>query len=301
MSVSLSGKKIVIMGLGLIGGSLARALKDLDLGCKVFAVGRNTEVLAQALADGTILGWSTDAKDLCLDADLIVLCMPVLSIKQNLQALVPMLAAHTVVTDVASVKGAVVEAVIEVFGAVPVNFVPGHPIAGSEQSGYSASKPELYQGRKVILTPLVHTLPSAVELVAALWMAVGAEVLTMSVEHHDEVLAATSHLPHLLAFALVDTLSQQGTREEIFRYAAGGFRDFTRIASSDPQMWRDIFVTNADATVRILDEYMLDLQRLRELLLKRDADALFLTFKRANASRDVFLSFSKNQNSKHTK
>ncbi len=299
MSMSLANRKIVIIGLGLIGGSLARALKKLDLGCKVFAVGRNKKVLEQAQADGTILGWSVDAKDLCRDADLIVLCMPVLSIEQNLQALAPVLAPHTVVTDVASVKGAVVDAVGRVFGTIPANFVPGHPIAGSEQSGYAASKHDLYKGRKVILTPLPHTNADAVELVSLLWQASGAEVLTMSVEHHDEVLAATSHLPHLLAFALVDTLSQQGTREEIFRYAAGGFRDFTRIASSDPQMWRDIFVTNADATVSILDEYMHDLQRLRELLLNRDADELFRTFKRANASRNVFLSFSKNQNPKH--
>src|SRR5204862_7319114 len=121
----------------------------------------------------------------------------------------------------------------------------------------------------------------------------GAEVLTMTVEHHDEVLAATSHLPHLLAFALVDTLSQQGTREEIFRYAAGGFRDFTRIASSDPVMWRDIFVTNTDATIGILDQYMQDLQRLRNLLVQRDADELHKTFRRANVSRNVFLAFSK--------
>ncbi len=299
MNRALAGKKIVIIGLGLIGGSVARALKKMDLGCKVYAVGRNTKILEQALGDGNILGWSADVKDFCTDADLIVLGMPVLSIEHNLQALAPVLAPHTVVTDVASVKGAVVEAAQRVFGTVPVNFVPGHPIAGSEQSGYTASKPDLYHGRKVILTPLAHTNAEAVELVAQLWKAVGAEVLMMSVEHHDEVLAATSHLPHLLAFALVDTLSHQGTREEIFRYAAGGFRDFTRIASSDPQMWRDIFVTNADATIGILDEYMQDLQRVRELLVTRDADELFNTFKRAKASRDVFLSFSKHQNPKH--
>jgi cyclohexadieny/prephenate dehydrogenase / 3-phosphoshikimate 1-carboxyvinyltransferase len=221
-----------------------------------------------------------------------VLGMPVLSIEQSLQELAPCLSSNTVVTDVASVKGAVVEAVQRVFGKVPANFVPGHPIAGSEQSGYAASKAELYQGRKVILTPLAHTHASAVALVTALWQAIGADVLTMSVAHHDEVLAATSHLPHLLAFALVDTLSQQGTREEIFRYAAGGFRDFTRIASSDPVMWRDIFLTNTDATVHILDDYMQDLQRLRAVLLQRDGAELFKTFQRAKASRDVFLALN---------
>lgn len=292
MTMTFAGRKIVIIGLGLIGGSIARALKQAEPHTRIFAVGRNATVLQQAMIDGSIDGWSNSALELSVDADLIVLGMPVLAVEQNLRELSLVLAPHTVVTDVASVKGAVVEAATKVFGSVPANFVPGHPIAGSEQSGYAASKAALYHGRKVILTPLAHTNPQAVQMVTDLWTITGAEVLNMSVEHHDEVLAATSHLPHLLAFALVDTLSQQGTREEIFRYAAGGFRDFTRIASSDPVMWRDIFVTNADATVRILDDYMNDLQRLREVLIKRDAAELHNIFKRANASRDVFLAFS---------
>jgi prephenate dehydrogenase len=288
----LRNKKIVIVGLGLIGGSISRAVSKLGCDCEIVAVGRNTAALQQAQDDGSITAWSTDMQTACAAADLVVLGMPVLSIEQSLQELAPCLSSNTVVTDVASVKGAVVDAVQRVFGTVPANFVPGHPIAGSEQSGYAASKSELYQGRKVILTPLAHTHASAVALVAALWQAIGADVLTMSVAHHDEVLAATSHLPHLLAFALVDTLSQQGTREEIFRYAAGGFRDFTRIASSDPVMWRDIFLTNADATVHILDDYMQDLQRLRAVLLQHDGAELFKTFQRAKASRDVFLALN---------
>ena len=294
----LADKKIVIIGLGLIGGSLARAVRQMEPRCRLYALGRHEQPLRQAQADGTIDGWSIDAAEVCRDADLIVLGMPVLSIEQTLRELAPLLSPRTIVTDVASVKGAVVEAAKRVFGTVPATFIPGHPIAGSEHSGYGASKPDLYQGRKVILTPLPHSDAQAVAMVTALWRLAGAEVLNMSVEHHDEVLAATSHLPHLLAFALVDTLSQQGTREEIFRYAAGGFRDFTRIASSDPVMWRDIFVTNTDATVAILDEYMRDLTRLREVLLKRDADELFKIFKRANASRDVFLAYSKGQKPK---
>jgi len=298
MTITFAGRKIVIIGLGLIGGSIARALKHAQPHTRIFAVGRNAAVLDQAMIDGSIDGWSDSALELCVDADLIVLAMPVLAIEENMHELSRVLTSSTVVTDVASVKGAVVQAAIKVFGSVPPNFVPGHPIAGSEQSGYVASKADLYHSRKVILTPLAHTNPQAVQMVTDLWSITGAEVLNMSVEHHDEVLAATSHLPHLLAFALVDTLSQQGTREEIFRYAAGGFRDFTRIASSDPVMWRDIFATNADATVRILDEYMTDLQRLRQLLLQRDSSELYKIFKRANASRDVFLAFSNNQGSK---
>lgn len=293
-----ANKKVVILGLGLIGGSLARALRKAEPQSRIFAVGRNKAVLEQAKVDGTIDGWSTKASELCADADLIVLGMPVLSIEQSLRELAPLLSPRTIVTDVASVKGAVVAAAKRVFGRIPVTFIPGHPIAGSEQSGYTASKVDLYHGRKVIVTPLPDSDAEAVATVTALWQLTGAEVLSMSVEHHDEVLAATSHLPHLLAFALVDTLSQQGTREEIFRYAAGGFRDFTRIASSDPVMWRDIFVTNAEATVGILDEYMRDLARLREVLLKHDADELHKIFRRANVSRDVFLAYSKGQKPK---
>ena len=294
-NTALANRKVVIIGLGLIGGSLARALRKAEPLSRIFAVGRNSAQLEVAKTEGIIDGWSTSSAAICADADVIVLGMPVLAIEPSLRELLPSLSPHTVITDVASVKGAVIDAATRVFGSVPARFVPGHPIAGSEQSGYAASKADLYRGRKVILTPLAHTDAQAVAMVDSLWKLTGAEVLSMSVEHHDEVLAATSHLPHLLAFALVDTLSHQGTREEIFRYAAGGFRDFTRIASSDPVMWRDIFVTNAAATVDILDEYMHHLTRLREVLLQRDADELFRLFQRANNSRNVFLAFSKDQ------
>ncbi len=292
MKQLFADKKIVIIGLGLIGGSLARALVAAGCECEIVGVGRDASVLQQAIEDGSITGFTTDVQTACADADLIVVAVPVLSVAAMLREIAPVLAPHTVITDVASVKHSVVAAAREVFGAVPANFVPGHPIAGSEQSGYKAAKPELFQGRKVILTPLENTAPAAVDLVEALWQLTGAEVLRMSVTHHDEVLAATSHLPHLLAFALVDTLSQQGESEEIFRYAAGGFRDFTRIASSDPVMWRDIFVTNGVATVKILDKYMADLQTLRTALLKGDAELLHTTFKRARQSRAAFLALS---------
>lgn len=286
---NLKGKKIVILGLGLIGGSLARALMDKQVPCEIVAVGRNEALLQQALQDGSITSYTLDAQIACQDADVVVIAVPVLSIADQLRQIAPVLPAHTIVTDVASVKQAVVDAVVEVFGKVPATFVPGHPIAGSEQSSYTAAKVDLFVNRKVILTPLPDTDPAALALVKALWELSGAEVLQMSVAHHDEVLAATSHLPHLLAYALVDTLSQQGESEEIFRYAAGGFRDFTRIASSDPVMWRDIFVTNGAATVAILDKYVDDLQRLRKALLERDAALLFDTFTRAKQSRDRFM------------
>jgi prephenate dehydrogenase len=287
-----AGKRIVIIGLGLIGGSLARALVAAGCECEIVGVGRDVAALQQAIEDGSITSFTTDVQVACADADLIVIAVPVLAVQAMLREMAPVLSPATVITDVASVKHSIVSAAREVFGKVPANFVPGHPIAGSEHSGYAASKAELFEGRKVILTPLDDTAPDAVTLVRDLWELTGAEVLEMSVAHHDEVLAATSHLPHLLAFALVDTLSQQGESEEIFRYAAGGFRDFTRIASSDPVMWRDIFVTNGVATARILDKYMADLQTLRTALLKGDAEMLHTVFKRARQSRAAFLALS---------
>ncbi len=289
---TLAGKKIVIVGMGLIGGSVARALAKSGFDGEVVGVGRNVAALEQAISDGCLTGFTTDLQTACGDADLILLAVPVLAIEGVLHELAPVLSAHTVVTDAASVKQAVVDAAQKAFGDVPANFVPGHPIAGSEQSGYAAAKADLYARRKVILTPLENTNPSAVNLVTELWQATGAEVLQMEVQHHDEVLAATSHLPHLLAFALVDTLSQQGESEEIFRFAAGGFRDFTRIASSDPVMWRDIFVSNPAAIVTVLDEYIADLGNLRASLIARDAEQLFNLCKRAKHSRGVFLAMN---------
>jgi prephenate dehydrogenase len=299
MKELFAGKKIVIVGLGLIGGSLARALVAAGCECEIVGVGRDMAVLQKAIEDGSITTFTADAQTACGDADLIVVAVPVLSVKDILREIAPVLAPHTVITDVASVKHSVVSAAHEVFGKIPGNFVPGHPIAGSEQSGYKAAKADLFHGRKVILTPLEDTAPAALALVRSLWELTGAEVLQMSVTHHDEVLAATSHLPHLLAFALVDTLSQQGEKQDIFRYAAGGFRDFTRIASSDPVMWRDIFLTNGEATVKILDEYVADLARLRHALVQGDAQLLFDTFKRANESRNIFLSFSNGKKTSH--
>lgn len=292
MMRALSGKKIVIVGMGLIGGSVARGLARLGFEGEVIGVGRDAEPLAQALSDGCLTGFTMDLQTACADADLVIIAVPVLAITSVLHELAPVLAEHTVLTDVASVKQEVVAAAATVFGKVPDNFVPGHPIAGSEQSGYGAAKPDLFSGRRVILTPLAHTSADAVALVTELWQEIGAEVVQMPVAHHDEVLAATSHLPHLLAFGLVDTLSQQGESEEIFRFAAGGFRDFTRIASSDPVMWRDIFLTNAEALVAILDEYTADLGRLRTSLLNRDAEQLFRLCKRANKSREIFLAMN---------
>jgi prephenate dehydrogenase len=294
MTDILASKKIVIIGLGLIGGSIARGLANRQQKVEVIGVGRNEAILQQAQSDGVINAYSTDIKTACADVDLIVIAVPTLTVESILVELKTVVSEKTVITDAASVKSEIIDAVIKTFGKVPANFVPGHPIAGSEHSGYSASSVDLYQHKKVILTPLDDTDEQAINLVSALWQALGAEVLTMSVSKHDAILAATSHLPHLLAFTLVDTLSQQGESEEIFRYAAGGFRDFTRIASSDPQMWHDIFMANGDAIVDVLDVYMHDLNRIRQAVLDKNSEELKATFSRAKKSRDKFLSYFEN-------
>lgn len=284
----LADKKIVIVGLGLIGGSIAHGIADRNICTNVWAVGRNEKVLEEAKKAGVITGFSTDLEVACKDADLIVLAVPGLTVEPILKKLANLDLNKAVITDAASVKRSTVIAAENAFGSVPANLVPGHPIAGSEQSGFSAAKTNLYENKKVILTPLDHTSPDALAMVSELWQKLGANVLQMSVAEHDEVLAATSHLPHLLAYALVDTLSQQGQSQDIFRYAAGGFRDFTRIASSDPEMWRDIFLANGKATVKILDSFTDELQQLRQALLDGDDETLMSTFVRAKKSRDNF-------------
>jgi len=166
--------------------------------------------------------------------------------------------------------------------------VPGHPIAGTEKSGVAASFAELYRKRRVILTPLSHTDPAALETVRTMWQATGAEVVDMEVQHHDEVLASTSHLPHVLAYTLVDTLARMEEHTEIFRYAAGGFRDFTRIASSDPQMWHDICLANREAILTAMDRYQADFVRLRSAIAQGDGETIMATFRRAKQARDEF-------------
>lgn len=285
---NLKDKKIVIVGLGLIGGSIACAIAEKNLCNNVWAVGRNQDTLAEAKASGAISDFDVDLQAACANADLIIIAVPGLTVAPILKQLSVFVSESTIITDVASVKKSTIDAARSAFGKIPANLVPGHPIAGSEKSGFSAAKAGLYKGKKVILTPVAETSKEALLVVTELWAAIGADVLEMTVKHHDEVLAATSHLPHLLAYALVDTLSQQGESEEIFRYAAGGFRDFTRIASSDPEMWRDVFLANGEATIDILDQFTNELKRLRQALVDGDADTLMSTFVRAKKSRDNF-------------
>ena len=236
---------------------------------------------------GVIDGYGT-ASEIVAGADLVVIAVPVRATVAVLQEVKPVLAPGAVLTDVGSTKGSFVQAVSEVFGAWGHRVIPGHPIAGSEKSGVRAARGDLFEGHKVILTPPEGADAHALERLSALWAACGATVLTMDVDRHDEVLAATSHLPHLIAFSLVDTLAGEDQNMEIFRYAAGGFRDFTRIAASDPVMWHDIFLSNREAVLRVIDHFTEDLAGLRQAIEDQDGAALLRVFTRARAARNHF-------------
>ncbi|MGM0542429.1 MAG: bifunctional prephenate dehydrogenase/3-phosphoshikimate 1-carboxyvinyltransferase [Pseudomonadota bacterium] len=283
--------RLLIVGLGLIGGSLAAALRGAGFQGRIMGCDPNPDEIALGMQLGLIDDGGTELGDQVVDASLIVLAVPVLAMETVMRTLVealPSAAANVVITDVGSTKATIRACAERVFGRVPTNMVLGHPIAGSEKSGVSAANPDLYRHHKVILTPEPDVEPEALRRVQALWGACGAEVLEMSVEHHDQVLARTSHLPHLLAFSLVDTLARQDDRLDIFRYAAGGFRDFTRIAGSDPVMWRDIFIANREAVLTSLDDFEAGLARLRKAVEHGDSDALIATFDRASHARHYF-------------
>ena len=279
-------RRLCIIGVGLIGGSLARALRQAGQVREIVGSSRREEHLREAVALGVIDRFETDAARAVQDADMVVVCVPLGAMEQTFRSVAPALAPDAVITDVGSAKASVVAAVRAAFGHVPPGFVPGHPIAGTEQSGVAASFAELYRNRKVILTPVPETDPAATARVQVMWEAAGAQVECMGVKHHDEVLAATSHLPHVLAFQMVDTLARMSDEDEIFRYAAGGFRDFTRIASSDPVMWRDICLANAGAVLKMLNRYRGDLDCLAEAIRAGDAAGLERIFRNAKAARD---------------
>jgi 3-phosphoshikimate 1-carboxyvinyltransferase len=282
-------EKALIIGLGLIGGSLAKALK-LSRQCgQIVGYDRDFSE-AQAGYEAGIVDKAVDnLVDAVFEADLIVLAVPVKAMEKVLMDIAPFIAENTLITDVGSTKGNVVEAARRVFGEVPPGFVPGHPIAGSEKSGVAAADHTLFENHKVILTPLAESSFESVKVFTQMWESTGAEVLVMEVDKHDEVLAATSHLPHMLAFSLVDTLAQeQDNNTDIFRYAAGGFRDFTRIAGSDPTMWHDICLANKQALLSQLDRYTAGLANLRAAIECGDSESMLGTFTRAKAAREHF-------------
>ena len=279
-------QRLCVIGVGLIGGSLARALREAGAVGEVIGAGRNEENLRAAIRLGVVDRYYTDPVDAVAGADVVVMAVPLRAMEPVLRAIAPHLAPGCVVTDVGSAKGSVVADVERVYGYMSPNFVPGHPIAGTEKSGVEASFATLFHGRRVILTPVAGTTAVAHHLVRRMWELTGAEVVDMDVRHHDAVLAATSHLPHMLAYTLVDTLTRLDDRAEIFRYAAGGFRDFTRIASSDPRMWHDICVANREQLLKMIELFGADLERLAAAIRNDDRAAVLATFERAKTARD---------------
>lgn len=279
---------LCIVGVGLIGGSLARDLRRLGKVREVVGASRSAEHLRRAVDLEVIDRYDTDVARAVRGADMVVVAVPLGAMAAVFAAMGDAVAPGAAVTDVGSAKCSVLASAREAFGRIPPWLVPGHPIAGNERSGVEAAMDGLYQGRRVILTPTAETDSDALARVDAMWRAVGADVMTMDPEHHDEVLAATSHLPHMLAYTLVDVLGRMQDRVEIFRYAAGGFRDFTRIASSDPQMWHDICVANRDALVTVLERFGEDLEELMAAVHRGDGAYLHDVFTRAKGLRDRF-------------
>ena len=280
--------KITIIGLGLIGGSLARALKRASLCKTVTGYGRREAALQQAVEHGVIDHYSLDAREAVSGADVVVLATPLATTETLLREMSDGLKQGCIITDVGSAKGVVVATARKVLADRLAYFVPAHPIAGTEKSGVEASFAELFEKHIVILTPLAETDPGARDTIAAMWRGVGATVVDLEVEHHDEVLAATSHLPHVLVYTLIDCLARMQDKEEIFAYAAGGFADFTRVASSSPEMWSDICLSNETALLAVLDLFEQHLDSVRQAIAAADGERLMEIFSRAKQARDKF-------------
>jgi len=281
-------QRLTVIGVGLIGGSLARALRRKQLCGEIIGCGRDASHLQQALDLGVIDRYTIDPAQAVQDADMVVVAVPLGAMARIFGVIREFLAPQAVITDVGSAKASVVATARQHLGSHFSKFVPAHPIAGTEYSGVAASFAELFEKHRVILTPLAETSPAALAKVATMWIYTGAEVVNMDVIHHDEVLAATSHLPHVLAYSLVDTLAHMNERVEIFRYAAGGFRDFTRIASSDPTMWHDICLANKAAILTVLAQFNENLTQLSRAIEQGDGQALHKIFTHAKAARDRF-------------
>jgi prephenate dehydrogenase len=280
-------EKLAIVGTGLIGGSFALALKQADAVGEVLGVGRNPASLDAAIGRGLIdrvADWAAAGQ-----ADCIFLAMPVGDTESVLSALLPHLKPGAIITDAGSTKGNVIAAARAVLKTRFNDFVPGHPIAGSEQSGPLAARADLYEGKKVVLTPEPDTRTDALATVQALWVAAGAQVEILDAALHDRIFAAVSHLPHLAAFALVDELAGRADSDTFFRFAASGFRDFTRIAGSSPEMWRDIAMANRPALLIEIDAYLGALQAMRQAVAEEDTEALLDMFLRARAARENWM------------
>ena len=279
-------KKLVIFGVGLIGGSVALALKKAGVNTHIVGVGRTRNSLDEALNLGIIDVAESDIQAAVHDADVIMLATPVAQTTQILESIQPFLQANTVITDAGSTKSDVLNNAKAVLGSQFKQFIGGHPIAGAEKSGAAAAIADLFVAKNVVLTPTDETNPDAVNTVTALWRSCGANVSTMSAEQHDAIFAAVSHLPHLLAFALVDDIASRPNAAQLFSFAASGFRDFTRIAGSHPEMWRDISLANKQALLNEISAFEQELSTVKQLLTQDDSAGLEALFERASHARN---------------
>ena len=279
-------QRVALIGIGLIGSSLAHAMRKKKLAGEITGYARSESTRAKALELGLVDRVFSTAAEAVEGADLVILCSPVGTYGALAAEIGPVLKPGAILSDVGSVKGAVVR---DVLPHVPegVSFIPGHPIAGTEQSGPESGFAELFINRWCILTPLPGADPAMVERLATFWRACGSNVEMMTPEHHDLVLAITSHLPHLIAYNIVSTAAdlEEVTSSEVIKYSAGGFRDFTRIAASDPTMWRDVFLNNKDAVLEMLGRFSEDLSALQRAIRWGDGDTLFNIFTRSRQIR----------------
>jgi prephenate dehydrogenase len=287
MTISRIFDKLAIFGVGLIGGSVALALKRAGQAGTIVGVGRHHDAMQEAIQLG-VIDQAASAADAVKGADLILLATPVGQFPAILQAISPHLKPTVVITDAGSTKGDVISAARTSLGSHLSRFVPAHPIAGAEKSGVHAARTELFDGKNVVLTPLPETDGDAIAKAEAFWRACGARVSSMSQETHDHIFAAVSHLPHVLAFALVEEIARRPNAEQLFGFAAGGFRDFSRIAGSSPEMWRDICLANRDAMLHELDAYIARLADIRHLIETNDSAQLAQVFEHARNARSAW-------------
>lgn len=276
---------LAIFGVGLIGGSVALALKQAGAVGEVVGVGRSRANLEAALRLGIIDRIAATPAEAVQGADVVLLAVPVGQMATLMQAIAPHLGAEVLITDAGSTKQDVAALMQQHLAARLANCVPGHPIAGAETCGAGAARADLYQGRNVVLTPLPQSDQAALEKVRALWQACGAKVSEMPATKHDAIFATVSHLPHLLAYTLVDMIARRDNADTLFGFAASGFRDFTRIAASSPEMWRDIALANREALLAEIALYQASLEQMRAALAAGDATALEAAFKRAQTAR----------------
>ena len=283
-------ERVAVIGVGLIGGSFALALKKANACGRVVGVGRNEANLRVALERGAIDEIGENATEAVRDADLVLVAVPVLQMFAVFSAIAGVVRNDAVVTDAGSTKQDVVATARRALGPALSRFVPAHPIAGAEHSGAAAAQAGLFVGKRVVIAPIDETAPEATERAENAWRACGARLSRMTPQEHDKVFAAVSHLPHLLAYALVKDIATRDNSAQLFGYAAGGFRDFTRIASSHPEMWRDICVANKDALLAEIDRYSAQLAALRPLVERCDGAALEQLFTEAREARARWLS-----------